>query len=762
MSASTSVPQAGRPRPGADSYDSAMLEALVAEAPVGFAFIDPDLRLRRVSSSLAEMTGGTLADQLGHALDRVWPPAVAATAQAAVRSVLATGRPVLNRIMAAGLGPSIDELAGVDQAGGVVADRISVPRPAVAADPIVVSGNGQADGLASRRLALSWYPAQDSAGATTGVTMIAIDLTADAEAADAMRRTNERYRSLVQAGNQVVWMTDPSGQVSEDSPEWRWITGQSVDEYLTDGWLAAIHVDDRDRIERDWLSCIKTGTIFDGSYRVRTKTGSYRHYDVRAVPIERDGSIVEWMGASTDVTSQREADEMRGRLTEQLSAAALRTSRLQQATSLLAEALSVQEVVSVITEVGRSAIGADRSAVALVDKDRLRLRIISSDVVSGASASTGSARSGRSGRTGRIAGTGELTGEIPLDLPSVMTAAVALRRPLILDSPESLRRHFEVDSTTDLFLRHSDERAWVGLPLTTSSVPLGALQFSFTGRRQITDEERVFLEALAGQCALALERAMLYEREHTTAETLQRSLLPDNLPDVPGIALRASYKPLSIEVGGDWYDAFRLPDGKLAVAAGDVMGKGLTAAAGMGRVRNALRALALTDPRPAAVLAGLDRLFLATELDEQVTTVCYLVIDPETGEGVAGNAGHLPPLLLGPGVAPTLDQEEAGTPLGWASPRRQYPFKLPRGHTAVLYSDGLVENRKRGLDAGLDELVAVAAQAPAGVAEDPDKLIDYLVERMLAGYEQDDDVTVLVVQMPKSISGGGGRGRTRG
>src|SRR5260370_30023865 len=98
------------------------------------------------------------------------------------------------------------------------------------------------------------------------------------------------------------------------------------------------------------------------------------------------------------------------------------------------------------------------------------------------------------------------------------------------------------------------------------------------------------------------------------------------------------------------------------------MGKGLTAAAGMGRVRNALRALALTDPRPAAVLAGLDRLFTATELEEQVTTVCYLVVDPLTGAGVAANAGHLPPLLLGPGMPPELDPTEAGPP-----PRRPNP-----------------------------------------------------------------------------------------
>jgi serine phosphatase RsbU (regulator of sigma subunit) len=204
-----------------------------------------------------------------------------------------------------------------------------------------------------------------------------------------------------------------------------------------------------------------------------------------------------------------------------------------------------------------------------------------------------------------------------------------------------------------------------------------------------------------------------------------------------------------MEIGGDWYDAFRLPDGRLAVAAGDVMGKGLTAAAGMGRVRNALRALALTDPRPAAVLTGLDRLFTATELEEQVTTVAYLVFDPASGEGLAGNAGHLPPLVMSRDAAPRLDAGESGTPLGWPSPRQQYVFRLPPGNTAVLYSDGLVENRKRGLDAGLDELVAVAAQARPEVAEDPARLLEYLVDRMLTGYEQDDDVTVLVLHVPR-------------
>lgn len=715
MSAGTSLPRPGQPVPAAHSHDGALLGALLDQAPMGFAFIDTDVRIRRVSQSLAAMLGAPVAAQLGRSPREVWPPALAARAGQAVRQLLAG-----QRIPAA--------RDGVPKAGG---------EPDGGKDTAFGPAAPGRLGIGDLHLVLSWFPAHDPAGALTGVTMIVQDVSGEQDSAETLRRTVERYRSLVQAGNQVVWVTGPSGAVLEDAPEWRVITGQSAAEYLADGWLGAIHPDDRERIGRDWLGCVESGAVFDGSCRVRTRTGSYRYYEVRAVPIERDGAIVEWMGACTDVTNQREADEMRGRLTEQLSAAALRTSRLQQATSLLAKELSVTGVAAVITDIGQSAIGANRSAVAIVDQDRLRLRVISSDGTEEDDESEARAT------------------EVPLDATSVVTAAITSRRPLLINGHEDLLRQLKIEAGTRVALRNEDELAWIGLPLIASGAPLGALQFSFTRLRPIAEEERVFLEALAGQCALALERAMMYEREHVTAETLQRSLLPDTLPVIPGLELKAFYKPLTIEVGGDWYDAFRLPDGRLAVAAGDVMGKGLIAAAGMGRVRNALRALALSDPRPSAVLTGLDRLFLATEMAEQVTTVCYLVVDPRTGDGVVGNAGHLPPLLLGPDQAPRLDQTEAGTPLGWASPRQQHPFILPPGNTAVLYSDGLVENRKRGLDAGLDELVAVAARAPAEVAADSQRLISYLVDRMLAGHEQNDDVTVLVLRMAGEQTGAG-------
>ena len=714
-----------------DASDTALADMLT-DAPVGLALFGPDLRFRWVNAALARLGEDAEAVPLspedpalspelppapavqkpsadpsacrGLLPSEAWPGQVAVRAEAALRTVMDEGTPLAERGYPVMSPP----------AGGPAAD-------AVPADDVC--------GCAS------WFPVHDAAGKVFGVGLIMLNVaglsTEAAEAAAAeIRRSEERYRSLVQGGAQVVWVAAPDGAMKEDSPEWRWITGQSEEEYTGFGWLRSVHPEDRERVERDWRECVRTGKIFDDRYRIRTKGGSYRHYDVRAVPIERDGRIVEWVGACTDVTSQREAEEMRGRLTEQLSAAALRTARLQQATSMLAEALTVEQVVEVITEVGRTAIGALRSAVALLDSDGARLRVVNDDL-----------------RNAPDSAGGELT----LQTPSVITKAIATRHPVLVEDPEDLRRQFDGELEIDPErVAASDERSWVGLPLLAAGAPLGALRFSFGRPRKIIEEERVFLEALAGQCSLAVERAGLYEREHTTAETLQRSLLPDQLPSVPGLVLTAMYRPVAknMEIGGDWYDAFRLADQRLGVAVGDVMGKGLTAAAGMGRVRNALRALALTDPRPAAVLGGLDRLFSATEEEEQVTTVAYLVIDPETGTGVLGNAGHLPALVLEAGCAPRFDQVEAGTPLGWASPRKQHAFSLRAGSTAVFYSDGLVENRNRGLDAGLEELAAVAARADEELLARPERLLEYLVERMLAGHEQDDDVTVLVMHVP--------------
>ncbi len=688
MSADTSVPK--QREAGLGEVESGLPDAVLRDAPAGMAFLDPSLRFVWVNPALARMYGRPAADFAGQPIAAVWPGVDAARAEAALQQVFAQGRPAT--------------------------ETFESSRPS-------------SPGTPPSQRTFHWFGVHGADEALCGAGLIVIADGSGQATEEALRRSEERYRALVQGGAQIIWVASPSGEMLEDSAEWRWITGQTVEEFLGNGWLDSIHPEDHDRVERDWRECLRTGRIFDDRFRMRARGGAYRHYDVRAVPIERDGKIAEWVGACTDVTSQREAEEMRGRLTDQLSAAALRTARLQQATAMLAEALDVEQVVEVITEVGRTAIGALRSAVALLDDDKLGLRVVNP---------SGLAPTGPDG-----AGV-----PLTLDTPSVMTRAIATRRPVLIADPEELHTAFERDGHAERVLETGDEQAWVGLPLLAAGMPLGALRFSFGRPRTILEEERVFLEALAGQCALAVERAEMYEKEHTAAVTLQRSLLPGELPSVRGLALDARYLPKATGVGGDWYDVFKLPDRRLAVTVGDVMGKGLLAAAGMGRVRNALRALALTDPRPAAVLAGLDRLFAATELEDYVTTVTYLVIDPETGEGQAGNAGHPPTLLLAPGALPMLDNAEAGTPLGWASPRRQHAFRLQPGSTAVFYSDGLVENRMRGLDAGLDELVSTAAGAPPDLLSAPGRLLQYLLDNMLAGHEQDDDVTVLVMHVP--------------
>ena len=261
----------------------------------------------------------------------------------------------------------------------------------------------------------------------------------------------------------------------------------------------------------------------------------------------------------------------------------------------------------------------------------------------------------------------------------------------------------------------------------------------------VPDGGDTLLAALVGQCAIAVERARLFERERSTALALQRSLLPDRLPDVPGVELAAWFRAGSVEadVGGDWYDVFALPDGRLALVVGDVMGKGVIAAAGMGRLRSALRALALVDPEPAAVLSGLDRVFSSTEEADQIATLVYLLVDPGNGSVLVSGAGHLPLALCREGVAPALFDAGAGsTPLGWPEVRTQRRVDLASGDVLVGFTDGLVERRGRDIDEGLDALL----KALHGRDETLAACIDRVGRSLTPDTPGRDDATALAVR----------------
>ncbi|MFH8932173.1 SpoIIE family protein phosphatase [Streptomyces pristinaespiralis] len=247
--------------------------------------------------------------------------------------------------------------------------------------------------------------------------------------------------------------------------------------------------------------------------------------------------------------------------------------------------------------------------------------------------------------------------------------------------------------------------------------------------------------------AEAAERLRASERRHReTAVTLQRSLLPQELEQPDDLRFAATYQPGGIDaaVGGDWYDVITLGAGRTALVIGDVMGRGVRAAAVMGQLRTAVRAYARLDLPPHEVLQLLDG--LASEIDaSQIATCVYAVHDPNEGRLVYASAGHLPILVRDEDGTVHKAAEPTGPPLGtggWL--HTSGAIDLPPGSTAVLYTDGLVERRGEDIDEG----VAALERALSGATGTPQVVCDRLIRSLGVTAEHDDDVAVLVLQHP--------------
>ena len=243
----------------------------------------------------------------------------------------------------------------------------------------------------------------------------------------------------------------------------------------------------------------------------------------------------------------------------------------------------------------------------------------------------------------------------------------------------------------------------------------------------------------------AYEREIMQarRREQEIAQTLQRSLLSGDPPLSGDLCVEVFYRPAQArdEVGGDWHDAFWLDDEQTAGrVVGDVVGRGLAAAAVMGQLRSAVRALASTGLPPGALLGALDR-FVARHRVGRMTTVAYAQLDVTTGELLYACAGHPPPVLLAPdgqagflweGRSPPLDSVALG------GPRREATAQLARGATLLLYTDGLVERREQSLDVGLEHLLAETARHSG---EDIAAMLTSVVRAM--NDDRSDDLCVL-------------------
>lgn len=332
-------------------------------------------------------------------------------------------------------------------------------------------------------------------------------------------------------------------------------------------------------------------------------------------------------------------------------------------------------------------------------------------------------------------------GAFPLSLASGL--------PLFLSSRTQINREFLPPERPPTTIR-----SLAVLPLRMGELIIGVLTIHHRNPREWTRSDRDFLTAVTDQSGPMLYRARLAVRKHPATQPLQRSILPPQLPCVPGLTLTARYQAAGRAelVGGDWYDSWTLSDGRVALVIGDVVGKGLEAAAAAGRLRASLRALAASDPSPGRVLTQLDRIE-AVESSTMVATVLYTLYDADLRSVRIARAGHLPPVLIHPGQVPLLLEGHSNTPIGLAAaPIAEDRVTLRFGSTIVLYTDGLVEDRNRPLQDRLtDLLTALSTQLDPN---DPDPLATHLMASFRTSHE--DDAALLIATYAPTIRPGSG------
>jgi PAS domain S-box-containing protein len=285
-------------------------------------------------------------------------------------------------------------------------------------------------------------------------------------------------------------------------------------------------------------------------------------------------------------------------------------------------------------------------------------------------------------------------------------------------------------------------------PIMAGNRPVGVLTLvRDAGRPAFAETDIKVAEEFARRLADVMASAETSAREHTIAETLQRALLPSELPAVPGLDLAAGYLPASdgVHVGGDWYDVFPLGGNRVGLVIGDVAGHSINSASIMGQVRSMLRAYALDRPHPADVLQRTNAAMIRL-LPEAIASAIYAVLDLATGDLVYANAGHPPPLITaGPGDAGYLDAA-TGVLLGACagiSPRDRRR-RLAPGTGLLFYTDGLIEDRRRDIDEGLSALAAALRRSGARTAGQ----IRAAAESLLEGEpSRADDVCLLAARL---------------
>ncbi|MEV5015786.1 PP2C family protein-serine/threonine phosphatase [Streptomyces sp. NPDC053780] len=293
------------------------------------------------------------------------------------------------------------------------------------------------------------------------------------------------------------------------------------------------------------------------------------------------------------------------------------------------------------------------------------------------------------------------------------------------------------------------DRPALCIPLPTRQAPQGVVTLSPPGELWDPDDA-VMLVELTRRASIAIDHARRYQHNRDIAETLQRALLTE-LPSPAGLGLAARYLPAThgLNIGGDWYDAFRQPDGGVITVVGDVTGHGLRAAVMMSQLRTALRAYAVDGGSPGRLLTRLHT-FLHHLQPDLFATAVIARFHPDDPTLTWAAAGHPPPVLRTPDGQVRILDDKPGAMLG--IPLRQeiadHTVPLAPGSTLALYTDGLVERRAQGIDPGIGRLAdALGSFAPAKLETDLEGAADGLLDPLLSDSERDDDVCLLLCHL---------------
>lgn len=378
--------------------------------------------------------------------------------------------------------------------------------------------------------------------------------------------------------------------------------------------------------------------------------------------------------------------------------------------------LSLEEMLGEVLDRVRGALDADTAALLLMDAERGVLvaraaRGLEEEVRQGVQVPL--AR----GFAGRIAAEG---------------------RPRVIDDLSKA-------DVVNPILRQRGISSMLGVPVHVEGRVIGVMHVGTLRRREFVEDDITLLQFAADRVALRIDNATLSEQRSVTA-IMQRTLLPEAFPVIPGLRFSAKYLPAGsgIKMGGDWYDVYPLADGRVTCVVGDVVGRGVLAASVMAEIRTAFRAYLNEGHDPSSAMELLNDLLVSMGRD-RTATLAVAQLDLETSELLAVSAGHPPAVLVTPDGGTQLIEPRHGLLLGIKRGvkfySQRYPF--PAGSVLLLYTDGLIERRDESLDEGLERLAAVAADA---AQREEDSFADRVYRSLIEQASSEDDIALLAVE----------------